>query len=435
MPPSLAVLVLAAGQGTRLAVRSDAPPKVLATCLGAPLLDHVRRALAPLEATTCVVTGHGREQVDAWIEAHWPDARIVHQVEQHGTGHAVRLAMEALPDHQGDVLVVYGDVPQMTTSALISLLEHHRSRQADATVLTGVLDNAGSLGRIVRTADGAFEAIVEAKDAADRPEVLALGEFNTGIYAFRAEPLRPALAQLQRNNAQGEEYATDAVGHIAAAGGRVEAVCTPEATSLAGVNDLTDMADAASLLRRRELQRHMRAGVCIVDPDHTIVEVGVSIGRGATIYPFTHIERGCVVGEEAKIGPFARLRGRSVIGARAEIGNFVETKAAHFGDGAKAKHLTYVGDADVGAAANIGCGTITANYDGVRKHKTVIGARARIGSGTVLVAPVEVGAGGVTGANAVVLPGRDVPPGRTAVGIPARHLPERRNDARSGESS
>ena len=422
----LAALVLAAGQGTRLATSDNAPPKVLVTCLGTPLLDHVRRALEPLEATTtCVVTGHARDQVDEWLGAHWPDAQIVHQVEQHGTGHAVRLAMASLPDHEGDVLVVYGDVPQLTSSALSHLIHTHREHEACATVLTGILPDAGSLGRIVRGPGGAFEAIVEARDAAQRPEILAVGEFNTGIYVFRSDALRPALAQLTRENAQGEEYATDAVGYIAAAGGHVEAVCTPEGATLRGVNDLTDLADAGSLLRRRELTSHMRAGVHIPDPDNTVIEVGVEIGRGAHVLPFSHIERGCTIGAGAKVGPFARIRGKSVIGPGAEIGNFVETKAAQFGAGAKAKHLTYVGDAEVGERANIGCGTITANYDGVRKHKTVIGPGARVGSGTVLVAPVSVGAGAITGANAVVLPGRDVPPGRTAVGVPARHLPAR----------
>lgn len=426
MGTPLAVLVLAAGQGTRLAAGGDPPPKVLVSCLGVPLLEHVRRALAPLQADeTVVVTGHRHEAVDAWVAEHWTEARTVLQEPQRGTGHAVRVAMDVLPEFDGDVLVVYGDVPQLLTRDLESLLGAHRQRHARAALLTGVLPDAGSLGRIVRDRAGRFERIVEAKDAANRPDILAIGEFNTGIYAFRADALRPAVQDLSRDNAQGEEYATDAVVRIAEGGGVVESVHAFHPASLRGVNDHTDLADATSLLRRRIATEHMRAGVTIVDPDTTIIEADVEIAPGATIYPFTHLARGTRIGADAKIGPFARLRGNTVVEARAEIGNFVEAKAAHFGEGAKAKHLTYVGDAEVGPGANIGCGTITANYDGTHKHRTTIGPRASIGSGTVLVAPVTVKEGGVTGANAVVLAGQDVEPGQVVVGVPARPIQKR----------
>lgn len=426
MSRPLAVLVLAAGKGTRLAAGGDPPPKVLVSCLGVPLIEHVRRSLIPLSPQqTIVVTGHDHERVDTWLADHWPDARTVLQEPQLGTGHAVRLAIESIPDFNGDVLVVYGDVPQLLAVDLMSLLSAHRDRHARVSLLTGVLPDAGSLGRIVRDASGNFVEIVEAKDAAGRPDVLAIQEFNTGIYAFRSDALRVAIQDLPRDNVQGEEYATDAVVRIAETGGIVESVNAFDSESLRGVNDQTDLADATSLLRRRIATAHMRAGVTIVDPDTTIIEADVRIGAGSTIYPFTHIARGTRIGRDAKIGPFARLRGNTVVGDRAEIGNFVEAKAANFGEGAKAKHLTYIGDADVGAGANIGCGTVTANYDGKNKHKTTIGPNASIGSGTILVAPVEVKESGRTGANAVVLPGRDVEAGQTVVGVPARPVPRK----------
>jgi len=414
-----ATLVLAAGKGTRLGPAADAPPKVLLDCLALPLLEHVRRALAPLGAAeTVVVTGHRAAEVEDWLAAHWPESRAARQEPQNGTGHAARIALEAIPDFDGDVLLVYGDVPQMRTDDLERLLDAHRRTAAHATVLTGVAADAGRLGRIVRDAGGAFARIVEAADAT--PQELALGEFNTGLYAFRAHALREALARLSTDNAQGEEYVTDAVALILGTGAHVEAVPCADPAALLGVNDWADLADAVSAVRRRLCSEHMRAGVRITDPDTTVIEADVEIAPGAQILPFTHIGTGCRIGAGAVVGPFARLRGGTVLEEGAQIGNFVEVKASRIGAGAKAKHLTYLGDAQVGAGANVGCGVVTANYDGVRKHKTVIGSGASIGSGTILVAPVEIGPNAVTGANAVVLPGGDVPAGATVVGVPSR---------------
>ncbi|MCP5067222.1 MAG: bifunctional N-acetylglucosamine-1-phosphate uridyltransferase/glucosamine-1-phosphate acetyltransferase [bacterium] len=419
----LALLVLAAGKGTRLATSDDAPPKVLVECLGYPLLEHVRRSLVPLGADeTVVMVGHAAERVEAWLEKSWPEATVVRQIPQNGTGHAVRLGLDAIPDFEGDVLVVYGDVPQLTADDLQALRDRHASTGAKATVLTGVIDAPGGLGRIVRDAGGRFKAIVEAKDASNRPEILGIKEFNTGIYAFDAAALRPAVKDLSKENAQGEEYATDAVGRIAASDGHVEAIATPNGAHLLGVNDQSDLATTTALLRRRVTSAHMAAGVTIVDPDTTVIELDVTLEPGARILPFTYIQKGCSVAAGAVVGPFARLRGGARLEAGAEIGNFVEVKNSTLGPGAKAKHLTYLGDATVGPKANIGCGTITANYDGKNKHRTDIGAGARIGSGSVLIAPVKIGAGAITGANAVVIARRDVPDGATVVGIPARSL-------------
>lgn len=417
----LGVIVLAAGKGTRLGEADDAPPKVLLDCLGVPLLEHVRRALEPLHAAeTVAVTGHRADEVDAWIERAWPGVRCVLQVPQNGTGHATRLALEAMPDFEGDVLLVYGDVPQMHAEDLQALLDAHREQGAQATVLSGVVVEPGLLGRIVRDEKGGFEAIVEARDAT--PAQLAIGEFNTGLYVFSAGPLRQALAQLSSDNAQGEEYVTDAVGWIRDQGGLVQAIPSADPESLLGVNDWSDLAAAVSAVRRRICNEHMRAGVRITDPDTTIIEADVEIASGARIYPFTHIGTGCRIGAGAEVGPFARLRSSTVLEDGACIGNFVEVKNSVVGAGAKAKHLTYLGDADVGTKANVGCGVVTANYDGKRKHRTVIEPGASIGSGTILVAPVTVGADATTGANTVVLAGRDVPEGATVAGVPAREL-------------
>jgi bifunctional UDP-N-acetylglucosamine pyrophosphorylase/glucosamine-1-phosphate N-acetyltransferase len=418
----LGLLVLAAGKGTRLGEADDLPPKVLLDCLGLPLLEHVRRALEPLGAdATVVVTGHRAEDVEAWLAEAWPAARPVRQVPQHGTGHAARLALEALPDFEGDVLVVYGDVPQIRTSDLERLRACLRGG-ARAALLTGMRADPGLLGRVVREPEsGRFERIAEARDAT--PEELRLQEFNTGLYAFVAGALREALGGLDRANALGEEYLTDAVGALAASGARVDAVPAAEAGALLGVNDWCDLAAATSVLRRRICTAHMRRGVRVTDPDTTVIEADVEIAPGARILPFTHVGTGCRIGAGASVGPFARLRGGTVLEAGAVVGNFVEVKASHMGAGAKAKHLAYLGDADVGAGANVGCGAVTANYDGRRKHRTVIGPGASIGSGTILVAPVEVGPRGRTGANAVVLPRQGVPADATAVGVPARLLP------------
>lgn len=417
-PRPVAVVVLAAGKGTRL---PGTLPKALVECLGEPLLAHVRRAVAPLHPkATVVVVGHAREVVGAWLEAHWPEARAAVQEPQNGTGHAARVALAAIPDFRGDVVVVCADVPQLTSDDLIELLAAHRRSEAAATVLVGEAADAGRLGRVERGADGRLARIVEARDAT--PAQLALREFNTGIYVFDAARLAPALDVLPRENAQGEQYLTDAVAALAAAGYGVEALATRNGASLLGVNTPSDLAAAVAALRLRTVGAHLAAGVQIVDPASTVIEEGVRIAPGARILPFTYVAHGCTIGAGCVVGPFAHLRGGTVLEDGAQVGNFVEVKATRMGKGAKAKHLTYLGDAEIGAGANIGCGTITANYDGKRKHRTSVGPGAHIGSGTVLVAPVTVGAGARTGAGAVVTAGKHVRDGATVVGVPAREL-------------
>lgn len=417
-PKPIAVVVLAAGKGTRL---PGAAPKALVECLGEPLLAHVRRAVATLHPrTSVVVVGHGKERVQAWLELAWPAARVAVQEPQNGTGHATRVAMAAIPEFRGDVVVVCADVPQLTPDDLAALVAAHRRSGAAATVLVGEARDPRSLGRVERGDGGRVVRIVEARDAT--PEQLSLTEFNTGIYVFDAAHLRPALDVLQKGNAQGEEYLTDVVAALATAGYRVDGLRAVEAEALLGVNTPADLAVAVAALRRRTVGAHLAAGVQIVDPASTVIEEGVRIAPGARILPFTYIAHGCTIGPDCVVGPFAHLRGGTVLEAGAIVGNFVEAKAALLRKGAKAKHLTYLGDAEIGEGANIGCGTITANYDGKRKHRTTVGPGAHIGSGTVLVAPVTVGAGARTGAGTVVPANRDVPPGVTVIGVPAHPI-------------
>jgi bifunctional UDP-N-acetylglucosamine pyrophosphorylase/glucosamine-1-phosphate N-acetyltransferase len=422
LSPPLAAVVLAAGKGRRFA---GAVPKVLVECLGVPILEHVRRAVASLEPTaTALVVGHGREAVEAWARKSWPSARAVVQDPPSGTGHAVRLALEAIPEGSAkDVVVVCGDVPQIDAEDLRLLLDAHRARGAAATMLTGRAGDPGRLGRVLRHDDGRFRAVVEAADAS--PRDLATTEFNTGVYAFDLERLRRAVKRLPRDNAQGEEYLPDALPRIAEAGGKVEAVPARDGGALLGVNTPSDLALATLAIRRRIVTRHLEAGVHVVDPETTVIEVDVEIAPGARILPFTYLGHGCRVGPRCVVGPFAHLRGGTVLEEGVQVGNFVEVKASLLHRDVRAKHLAYLGDAEVGESANVGCGAITANYDGRAKHRTVIGARARIGSGTVLVAPVSVGEGAVTGANAVVVARRDVPPGAVVAGVPAKALPAR----------
>ncbi len=417
-PRPVAVVVLAAGRGTRL---PGASPKALVECLGEPLLAHVRRAVAPLHPReSVVVVGHGRDAVIAWLEARWPAAKVAIQEPQNGTGHAMRVALTAIPDFRGDVVVVCADVPQVTTDDLTQLMAAHRRSGAAATVLVGTASDPRQLGRIERGEGGRIARIVEARDAT--PEQLALTEFNTGIYVFDVARLRPALDVLPKSNAQGEEYLTDAVAALATAGYPVEASTSLNGPGLLGVNTPAELAAAVAALRQRVVGAHLAAGVQIVDPSSTVIEEDVRIAPGARILPFTYIGHGCVIGPGCVVGPFAHLRGGTVLEEGAQIGNFVEVKATRMGKGAKAKHLTYLGDADVGEKANIGCGTITANYDGKNKHRTTVGSGAHIGSGTVLVAPVTVGAGARTGAGAIVTARHDVAPGTTVVGVPARPI-------------
>ncbi len=461
----LSAAVLAAGEGTRM---RSATPKVLHPVCGRPIILHVLDALCalPLERIV-VVVGHGAERVTKVAQEHLRTEIPVEFVEQRsrlGTGDAAAVALTAFPtdvDLDDDLLLLVGDVPLLRPETLAELATAHRRRDAAATMLTAVLDDPTGYGRVLRDDVGDVQAIVEEADATD--DERAVREVNPSIYCFRRTLLAPALRRLVPENAQGEYYLTDVIAVLRRAGHRVAAVPVADPQEILGVNDRVHLAAAETVMRRRVNERWMRAGVTMVDPTTTYIDVGVTLGPDVRLLPQVILEGRTTVGEGAVVGPDVRLVDTTV-GARAvlqhavareteigddctvgpwvslrpgtrlwpgaHVGTFVETKAADIGAGAKVPHLAYVGDAEIGERANIGAGTITANYDGRRKHRTVVGPDARIGSNTVLVAPVQVGAGAFTGAGAVVR--TDVPPGALAAGVPAT-VHEGWVEARRGE--
>jgi bifunctional UDP-N-acetylglucosamine pyrophosphorylase / glucosamine-1-phosphate N-acetyltransferase len=438
-----AVVVLAAGEGKRM---KSSRPKVLHTACGRSLLGHVLTAAAALEPVhTVVVVGHGRDQVSEQLAEIAPAAISVVQEEQLGTGHAVRIALAALPvDAAGTVIVLAGDTPLLAASTLQQLAEHHAASQAAATVLTAEFDDPTGYGRIVRAADGSLAAIVEHRDADAAQR--AIREVNSGVYAFELDRLREVLAGLTANNDQGEEYLTDAIALLRAAGAPVAAAADAAPEELLGVNDRAQLAEAAARLRDRIVTGWMRSGVTVIDPSSVWIDIDVtlepdvliqpdvqllgatSVAAGASIGPrctLTDTEVGAGasvidtvatlarIGEQATVGPFTYLRPGTDLGVGAKAGGFVEMKNAVLGPGAKVPHLSYVGDAEIGAGANIGAATVFVNYDGVAKHRTVVGEQARVGSDTMLVAPVTIGPGAYTAAGSVIT--EDVPPGAMAV--------------------
>ncbi len=433
------VIVLAAGEGKRM---KSALPKVMHTMLGRSLVGHVLAAAAPLSAQrTLVVVGHGAERVQEHLGVIAPDAKPVLQAEQNGTGHAVRIA---LPDDvAGTVLVVNGDLPLVRPGTLAALVERHERDGNAATLLTAEVADPTGLGRIVAGEKG-LERIVEERDAT--PGERAIKEINAGAYAFDAGLLRDMLGRLSTDNDQGEEYLTDVLGLLVSAGHPVGTHHTDDPDEALGVNDRAQLAALRAILRDRINTEWMRAGASINDPATTWIDVTVTLDRDVVIEPNTQLRGTTVVGEAAlvgpdttltdvtvrrgatvvrthgsgaeigagaSVGPFAYLRPGTVLGAKGKIGTFVETKNADIGAGTKVPHLSYIGDATIGEHTNIGAASVTVNYDGVDKHRTVIGNYARTGADNMFVAPVEVGDGAYTGAGAVVR--RDVPPGSLAV--------------------
>jgi bifunctional UDP-N-acetylglucosamine pyrophosphorylase / glucosamine-1-phosphate N-acetyltransferase len=442
-----AVVILAAGEGKRMKSRT---PKVLHTLCGRTLLGHALAAADDLNpARLVVVVGHGSELVGAEAAAVTPQARIVHQDQQLGTGHAVRMVTEAIGPIPGTVVVSYGDMPLLRGETLRELVDRHHQAGNAVTVLTARGDAAG-YGRIVRDGDGAFLRIVEDRDAT--PEERAIDEYNSGCYAFDGTLLADAIKRVTTDNEQQQEYLTDVVAIVRGDGHQVGTMLAADPGEITGVNDRVQLSQARRELNNRILDAWMRAGVTIIDPSSTWIDVTVTIGQDAEIGPQTQLQGASAVGEGAKIGPgclledtivgddavvmhavcrqaeigpratvgpFAYLRPGTSICEDAHVGTYVELKKAVIGPGAKVPHLTYVGDATVGAGANIGAGTIFANYDGVAKHHTTVGEHAFVGSSTVLVAPVELGDGAYTAAGSVITD--EVPAGDLGVARGRQH--------------
>lgn len=418
---SVALIVLAAGQGSRML--SDLP-KVLHRLGGVPLVGHALAAGRSLDPEhVIVVAGHGAEAVAKAVARLDPDARIAIQGEQLGTGHAVAQALPLLDGFDGTVVVLYGDTPFIAADTLAALASH----PADVTVLGFEAADAGRYGRLVVTGDG-LAGIVEFKDADEATRRIAL--CNSGVMAADAALLRDLVGRLGNDNAAGEYYLTDVVA-LARADGRSAAVVTcPEAETL-GINTRAELAAAEAQFQARARAQALEDGVTMADPatvwfaldtavgrdaiigQNVVFGPGVTVESGAEILPFCHLE-GCHISSGATVGPFARLRPGAELGGDVHVGNFVEIKNSVLADGAKVGHLTYLGDADIGERTNIGAGTITCNYDGVGKHRTRIGADAFIGSDTMLVAPVQVGARAMTGSGSVIT--QDVPDDALALG-------------------
>jgi bifunctional UDP-N-acetylglucosamine pyrophosphorylase/glucosamine-1-phosphate N-acetyltransferase len=440
MSKSLAAVILAAGQGTRM---KSQLPKVLHEVAGQPMLAHVVKGARTLGADPIVVViGHGAERVRTSCAA--PEVTFAVQPEQLGTGHALQCAAPAMAGFNGDLLLLCGDVPLLRVETLQSLLAHHRVEQAAVTVLTAILPNPCGYGRIIR-ANGGVERIVEEKDAT--PSERAVTEINTGIYVLAAPRVFALLDNLTTDNAQGEYYLTDVIAAARVAGERVAALPAAQAEESMGINDRVQLAEAGAVLRARINTAHMRAGVTLVDPAATYIDPEVTIGADSVIHPGVHLRgttaigRDCVlepgvivtdctladrvhvkagsvlaeasVGADTDIGPMAHLRPGTLLAGHNKIGNFVETKKATIGSGSKASHLTYLGDAQIGADVNVGCGTITCNYDGVHKHVTIIEDQVFVGSDVQLVAPVRIGKGSLIGAGSTIT--KDVPPDALAL--------------------
>ncbi|MEJ7831524.1 MAG: bifunctional UDP-N-acetylglucosamine diphosphorylase/glucosamine-1-phosphate N-acetyltransferase GlmU [Nocardioides sp.] len=465
MSSNLTVIVLAAGGGTRMKSKTM---KVLHPVGGRSMIGHVLSAVQAIEPHQIVaVVGHQREQVGAHIQALVPGVLLVVQERQDGTGHAVRVAMEAAVASNGraasgTVIVAYGDTPLLQGESLRAFAAEHEAAERAVSILSGILPRPFGYGRVVRDEVGDVVAIVEEKDAS--AEQREISEINSGILAFDAEFLAEALPRIGNDNSKGEYYLTDTVRIARDAGLTVGAYAIDDVMQTEGANDRKQLADLGREMNSRILQRWMAAGVTVMDPATTWVDSDVVLAEDVTILPGTQLLGATVVGEDAVIGPdttlkdceigpgarvvrthgelavvgacatvgpFSYLRPGTHLGVRGKIGAFVETKNAVIGDDAKVPHLSYVGDAEIGEGTNIGAGTIFANYDGVSKHRTTVGKHARTSANNTFVAPVHVGDGAGTGAGTVVR--RDVPPGALAVsGGPQRNIEGWAHSKRAG---
>lgn len=437
-----AVIVLAAGEGTRMKSRV---PKVLHKLCGRSILSHAITTARELDPERLiVVVGHGRDLVTSHLAEHAPDARIAVQERQGGTGHAVRTVLDAVGVIDGTVIVTYGDTPLLRAATLAGLASEHAATGNAVTVLTAEFSDPSGYGRIIRDADGALAEIVEERDAT--AEQRTITEINSGVYAFSGSLLADAAKRVSTANAKGEEYLTDVVGILRGDGHCAGTVLASDPAEVEGVNDRAQLARARRIYNERLLRYWMLAGVTIIDPATTWIDADVTLEPDTEIWPDTHLQGrtavgagarigpGCVltdtivaagakvtqavcesaqIGSGASVGPFAYLRPGTSLGPGAKAGSFVELKNAVVGSGSKVPHLSYVGDAEIGEHSNIGAATVFVNYDGVTKSRSTVGNHVRVGSDTMLVAPVNVGDGAYTAAGSVIT--TDVPAGALAV--------------------
>lgn len=395
--------------------------KVLHEILGRPILGHVLDTLQHLGVRSpAIVVGSNLDQVRSFIkDEKIKHPRIILQKEQKGTGHAVMMAENVYRRSQAQLLIWPGDMPLIQADTIRSFLNYHRDSGCAASVLSAVKPEPKGYGRILRSGGG-FYAIREELDATESER--RIQEVNTGIYLFDIRKLFHALAKLKPSNAKKEYYLTDTIEILSQKGGRIEAFPLAGFQEAQGINSRAELAESVKVMSLRENQKHMASGVTIVSPEQTLIEPGAQIGQDTVIYPWTYIESGVKIGKKCTVGPFAKIRKGSVIGDDVTVGSFVEINRSKLGNKVLAKHLTYLGDAELGAETNIGAGTIIANYDGRRKHRTKIGKKVLVGSNTVFIAPVKIGDRACTGAGSVILAGSRVPKGAVMVGVPAKNV-------------
>ncbi len=399
MEKDIKAVILAAGKGTRMKSNTI---KVLHEIFGKTVLGYVLDSVKNIVNQSIVIVGHHAEDVTNFIENNYKTAKTVLQSPQLGTGHAVSMACPLLENFDGQVIILNGDIPLISENTIKKFIKYHNSNNSDLTVMSAVLDDPASYGRIIRENNNSLKAIVEAKDAT--PEQKNVKEINVGVYCLNWSKIKNAFCQLTSNNAQGEYYLTDIVSWAKKQNLKVNAYIMENSEEMYGINSRQDLAFATKIMNERKLETLMTEGVTIVDPSSTWISEDTEIGADTIIYPSTYIEGKNKIGKNCKIGPCAHLRGDVEIEDNCKIGNFVEIKKAKIGHNTNAGHLSYIGDSELGSHINIGAGTITANYDPIskKKSKTILKDNVKIGSNTVLVAPVEIGEGTNIGAGSVI---------------------------------
>lgn len=398
-------VILAAGKGTRM--KSETTPKVLHQIMGKTLLGYVLDNVKNFVSEEYVIVGHHAQEVENFVKSNYENAKTVLQSPQLGTGHAVSMVCPDLQNYDGLVLILCGDTPLVQEETLKKFVEYHKSQNSDITVMSTLFDNPTGYGRIIREQDNSLQCIVEEKDA--NPEQKAVKEVNAGIYCLNWGKIKDAFGQLKSNNAQGEYYLTDIISWGKTKALKVNAYILENSDEIYGINSRLNLAQAAKMMNHRNLERYMINGVTIVDPDSTWISEDTEIGQDSIIYPFTYIEGKNTIGKSCKIGPCAHFRGNVEVCDNVKVGNFVEVKKAKISSNTNVGHLSYIGDSELGEYVNIGAGTITANYNPLTKEKTktILKDNVKIGSNTVLVAPVTVEEGANIGAGTVVT--KDIP--------------------------
>lgn len=393
-------VILAAGKGTRM--KSETTPKVLHQIMGKTLLGYVLDNVKNFASEQFVIVGHHAQEVEDFVKTNYTNAKTVLQTPQLGTGHAVSMVCPNLENYDGLILILCGDTPLIKEETLKSFVDFHKSNNSDITVMSTIFDNPTNYGRIIRDTDNSLKCIVEEKDAT--PEQKAVKEVNAGIYCLNWGKVKSAFSQLKTNNAQGEYYLTDIISWGKEQALKVNAFILDDSDEIYGINSRLNLATATKIMNRRNLERYMENGVTIVDPESTWISEDTEIGTDTIIYPATYIEGKNKIGKSCKIGPCAHLRGGVEVCDNVKVGNFVEVKKSKISSNTNVGHLSYIGDSELGEHVNIGAGTITANYNPLTKAKTktVLKNDVKIGSNTVLVAPVTVENGANVGAGTIV---------------------------------